>query len=143
MTDTMLDQRRSRRLDRTFREEELAGFRLSTQARLIALIVVEVWLQIWTEPPRTYWLEAILLLFALGGLAHFGLMRSSLYRIWQTYLFVGLDFLLLTLATIGLDLLTDGPWPAQMALRNGTVVYYLRAVVLRPHRMPGFWTKTL
>ncbi len=47
--------------------------------------MVGVWLKIWMEPPRTYWLEAILLLFALGGVVHFGVMRSGLYRIWQTY----------------------------------------------------------
>ena len=46
--------------------------------------MVGVWLKIWMEPPRTYWLEAILLLFVLGGLIHFGVMRSGLYRIWQT-----------------------------------------------------------
>jgi adenylate cyclase len=124
MTKESLNLRRSRRLEEAFRDEELAGFRLSIGARLVALVVIAVWLQVWTEPPRSYWLDGILVAFGLSGIGFYALLRSPRHRPWQTYFFVGLDFILLTFATIGLELVIDDSWPPQMILRNGTVVYF-------------------
>jgi adenylate cyclase len=124
MTEESLDLRRSRRLEEAFRDEELAGFKLSIGARSVALVVIAIWLQVWTEPPRTYWLDGILVVFGVSGIGFYALLRSSRHRPWQTYFFVGLDFFLLTFATIGLELVIDDSWPPQMILRNGTVVYF-------------------
>ena len=124
MNGRPLDQRRGKRLRNAFRQEVLAGFRLATQARIVALAVIAVCVQIWVEPPRSTVLEIILLVFVLIGVGHYLLARGRYFRSWQSYLFVALDFALLTLATIGLPFLVDSSWPPQMALRDGTIVYY-------------------
>ncbi|MDH3970104.1 MAG: hypothetical protein OEU56_24105, partial [Rhodospirillales bacterium] len=124
MTDTRLEARRGDRLLAAFRAEELAGLKLAAQARLVALVVVAVWLFVWTKPPRTEVLEVLLVVFALLGLAHYRLRRRRPDWPWLGYIFVVLDFGLLAFSTLGLETLLDEPWPPQMALRNGTVVYF-------------------
>ncbi len=124
MSETTLAERRARRLAMAFRLEELAGLRLAARARLAALVVVAVWLLFWTSPPETVYLEAILLVFAAIGIAHYRVRRGRWDRPWLSYLFVALDFALLAFATLGLALVLEGPQPPQMELRNGTVVYF-------------------
>ena len=124
MTDMMLDSRHSERLEQAFRAEELAGLRLAARARLMALVVVAVWLFVWTKPERTYILELLLVVFAAIGIAHYRLRRRYPDWSWLGYVFVALDFALLAFATLGLDLLIDTQWPPQMGLRNGTFVYF-------------------
>ncbi|MDH3910220.1 MAG: adenylate/guanylate cyclase domain-containing protein [Rhodospirillales bacterium] len=140
MTDTRLEARRGDRLLAAFRAEELAGLKLAAQARLVALVVVAVWLFVWTKPPRTEVLEVLLVVFALLGLAHYRLRRRRPDWPWLGYIFVVLDFGLLAFSTLGLETLLDEPWPPQMALRNGTVVYFfvfvgLMALSYRPRLM--------
>ena len=124
MTEETPVARRRQRLEAAFAEEELAGLRLIVRARLVALAVVAVWLFIWVQAPRVYYLEAILVLFAGLGVAYFYLRLARVFESWIDYLFVAADFALLAFATIGLDLILDDPWPPQMALRNGTIVYF-------------------
>lgn len=130
MTESTLELRRGERLRAAFRAEELAGLELAARARLIALVVIAVWLFVWTSPPRTFLLEAILLVFAVIGIAHFRLRRSRPDWPWLAYLFVALDFSLLTFATLGLDLVVPRGWPPQMSLRNGTFVYFFLILAL-------------
>ena len=124
MSETTLAERREKRLAAAFRLEELAGLRLAARARLVALVVVAVWLLFWTSPPETAYLEAILVVFAAIGIAHYRLRRGRWDRPWLGYLFVALDFALLGFATLGLALVLDSPQPPQMELRNGTFVYF-------------------
>jgi adenylate cyclase len=140
MTDTMLEARRGERLQGAFRAEELAGLRLATLARLAALVVVAVWLFIWTDPPWTTVLEPILAVFGLLGLAHYHLRRRRPDWPWLGYVFAVLDFGLLSFSTLGLGIVLEEHWPPQMALRNGTVVYFfvfvgLMALSYRPRLM--------
>lgn len=124
MSETTLAERRDTRLAEAFRLEELAGLRLAARARLVALVVVAVWLFFWTSPPETVYLEMILVVFALIGIAHYRVRRGRWDRPWLSYLFVALDFALLAFATLGLPLVLDSPQPPQMELRNGTIVYF-------------------
>jgi adenylate cyclase len=111
MSDTMLAARRGERLRAAFRAEELTGLRL-----------------------------AILATFGLLGLAHYHLRRGRPDRPWLGYVFVALDCGLLAFATLGLGAVLEGPWPPQMTLRNGTVVYFfvfvgLMSLSYRPYLM--------
>ncbi len=140
MTDILLDSRHGDRLEQAFRKEELAGLKLAARARLMALVVVAVWLFIWTDPQRTYILEILLVVFAVTGLAHYRLRRRYPSSPWLGYLFVGLDFALLAFSTVGLDLVIETRWPPQMGMRNGTFVYFfiflaLLALSHRPRLM--------
>ena len=76
MSETTLAERRDTRLAEAFRLEELAGLRLAARARLVALVVVAVWLFFWTSPPETVYLEMILVVFALIGIAHHRVRRG-------------------------------------------------------------------
>ncbi len=140
MNEKILDSRHGHRLELAFREEELAGLKLAARARLVALVVVAVWLFVWTPPGRAYILESLLVVFAVIGIAHYRFRRRYPDWPWLGYVFVALDFALLAFATIGLDLVIESPWPPQMGLRNGTFVYFfiflaLLALSHRPRLM--------
>ena len=124
MSETTLAERRETRLAEAFRLEELAGLKLAARARLVALVVVAVWLFFWTSPPETAYLEVILVVFAAIGIAHYRVRRARWDRPWFSYLFVALDFALLAFATLGLSLVLEGLPPPQMELRKGTIVYF-------------------
>jgi adenylate cyclase len=120
----------SERLAEAFRAEELAGLRLATRAQLIALAVIALWLFVWVAPPRVFFLETMLALFALCGLLHYRLMARSGRTSLAAYVFVAIYMALLTFTMVGYDLLIGDPWPAQMMLRNGTFVYFFLFMAL-------------
>jgi adenylate cyclase len=120
----------SERLAEAFRAEELAGLKLATRAKLIALAVIAFWLFVWVAPPRVFFLETILALFALCALLHYRLAARAGHASPTAYVFGALDMALLTFSMVGYDLLIGDPWPAQMMLRNGTFVYSLLFLAL-------------
>jgi adenylate cyclase len=121
----------SERLADAFRAEELAGLKLATRAKLIALVVIAFWLFVWVPPPRVFFLETILALFALCALLHYRLTSRAGHAAPTAYVFGAIDMALLTFSMVGYDLLIgDDPWPAQMMLRNGTFVYFLLFLAL-------------
>jgi adenylate cyclase len=114
----------STHLDRAFHDEELAGLRLATRALLIALVVIAGWLFVWVSPPRLYFLEAILALFALCALVDRRVRSLEPPPVWWPYAVIAVNFALLTFSMVGYDLLFSDISPPQMMLRNGTVVYF-------------------
>ena len=52
-----------------FRMEKQAGLKLATQARLVALAVIAVWLLVQIGVPTVYYFETIVALFAVKGIA--------------------------------------------------------------------------
>lgn len=114
----------SNRLDAAFQAEELAGLKVATRALLIALAIIAVWLFVWVSPPRVYFLETILALFALSAVFNYRIHRNDRAPAWWRYVVVGAYFALLTFSMVGYDLLFDDVWPPQMMLRSGTIVYF-------------------
>ncbi len=125
-----VEQLVSERLAEAFRAEELAGLKLATRAQLIALAVIALWLFVWVPPPRVFFLETILALFALCALLHYRLTARVGRTSLTSYLFVAVYMALLTFSMVGYDLLIGDPWPAQMMLRNGTFVYFFLFLTL-------------
>ena len=104
----------SPRLAAVFRAEELAGLKLATQARIVALSVIAVWIFI-SNPvsPVLYYFEASLALFILSGLAHY-LSSQRLDWPWLSPLFILFDFALLTTTLfkkIAYRVRKGRPWP--------------------------------
>ncbi len=118
----------SKRVEDAFRTEQLAGLRLATRAQLIALAVIATWLYVWVSPPRIYFLETLLALFAGCALAQYRL--GTIDRPWLHYAMVALYMALLSFSMVGYDLLFGDVWPPQMMLRNGTFVYFFMFVAV-------------
>ena len=120
----------SDRVEQAFRAEELAGLRLATYALLIALALIALWLFVWVTPPRLYFLELILALFALIALLSYRVARGERSPVWWRYAVVAANFALLTFSMVGYDLIFGDVMPPQMMLRNGTFVYFFIFVAI-------------
>ena len=108
----------------TFRAEELEGLRLSTRGRLVSLSVVAVLLLFVAPLPEVLFYHGTLFLFALIGLADFAVARSRFGRPAFRYLFIALDFVLMTYIFVVPNPLESLPAPPQMQLRTGNAVYF-------------------
>ncbi len=120
----------SGRLEAAFRIERLAALRLATRARLGALVVIALWLFVWVSPPRIYFLESLMALFAIFALIHYRLATGHPDWPWLNYAMVAGDMALLSFTMVGYDLIFGGAWPPQMMLRNGTFVYFFVFVAI-------------
>lgn len=126
-----LDMQRSDWLAQAFRTEALSGLKLATQGRLVSLAVIAV-LLVWLVPtPGLYYFEALLLIFVGLGIIHYWFSRSHLGQSWQDYVFVVLDFALLTFAVFVPNPLALVSQPPQMALRTDPIVYYFLLIAAR------------
>lgn len=114
----------SDRFAHAFRTETLDGLRLSTQGRLVSLAVIAMILVYLIPTSRAYYYEALLALFAILGVVHYRLRRARFSWTWLSYVFIALDFALLTFTLFGPNPLAVDPEPPQMAFRNNPIVYY-------------------
>ncbi len=111
-------------LDTTFRDEELEGLRLATRGRVISLSVVAVLLFLLAPPPEVFYYHGALVLFVAIGLADYRVARTSWGRPWHRFVFIALDFALMTFIFVvpnPLDVLPSAP---QMQLRPGNSIYF-------------------
>ena len=108
----------------TFRAEELDGLRLATRGRIISLSVVAVLLFFLAPPPEVFYYHGSLILFVLIGLADYAVARASFGRPWHRFVFITLDFALMTYIFVAPNPLEVLQAPAQMQLRNGTFIYF-------------------
>ena len=88
MTDQAIDQGlaypvdqagetvQSDRLERAFRAEGLAGLKLATMVRMVALATVAVMLFYIVPVPMVFYYEALLAVFIVIGFMHYWLSRS-------------------------------------------------------------------
>ena len=114
----------SETLRETFREEELDGLRLATRGRIVSLSIVAVLLFFLAPPPEVFYYHGSLVLFALIGLADYAVARQPFGRPWHRYVFIALDFALMTYIFVAPNPLEVLQAPVQMQLRNGTVIYF-------------------
>jgi len=132
------DPLHSERLQRAFRDEERAAVALATRAQIVTLVVIAVWLFVWVPPPRVYFLEMMLGLFALTAGIQYRLRRPERGGRLRSDVFVAIYMGLLTFSMVGYDLLIGDRLPPQVMLRNGTFVYFflfvaLAALTYSPH----------
>jgi len=113
-----------------FRVEEIAGLKLATQARLVAVAIIAIWLLVDTPTPALYYFEAVGALAALSGLAHYQLVARGVGGRWISYAFVTFDMVLIAYALTALPAALIGTWPPQMMLRDSNTEYFLIMLAL-------------
>ena len=118
------------RLQSAFRAEEVAGLRLATNARLVAVAIIAVWLLIDAPAPALYYFEAVGALAALSGLAHYRLVALGIGGRWISYAFVAFDMALVAYALTVLPASLIGTWPPQMMLRESNTEYFVILLAL-------------
>ncbi len=111
------------RLADAFRREELAGLRLATIGRAISISAIALLLVFLVPPPGIYFIAVMLAVFVGLGFAHY-LVSLRIDNPVVGYVFITLDMTLMTFATLAVFPLFEPDWPAQMALRNGGIVYF-------------------
>ncbi len=117
-------KRPSESLDETFRAEELDGLRLATRGRIFSLTAVAVLLFFIAPPPETFYYHGALVLFVLIGLADYAVARQPFGRPWHRYVFIALDFALMTYIFVTPNPLEVLHTPVQMQLRSGSFIYF-------------------
>ncbi len=121
MEDT---SRHRTRVEEAFHKEEGAALKVSVYGRCMVLALIVPWL--WYvgafkgDPNLPY----ILLAFALSGAAQLWLFRSNVGQPWAKFVFVFLDFALLTVAILGTTPDAYAPWPHQMSYRLDNFSYF-------------------
>ena len=121
----------------TIRKGELAGHKLAVQARVVALVIIAGVL-FYVVPagdpehfmPRLIFYESCLALLAGLAIVSYAINRSRFNRPWRSYLFIGLDFIIITIGILGPAVLFDNPFPPQMLLRFGSFIYFFLFVAL-------------
>lgn len=108
----------------SFQSEMLTGLKLSTLGRFVSLAVIAVLLSYLVPAPALYYFEALLSLAVLTGVVHYLLIRSGVGRSWLSYIFILLDFALLTFTLLVPNPFDPEKWPPQMLLRNDPIIFY-------------------
>lgn len=117
-------------LQSVYRAEEISGLRLATNARLLAVAIIAVWLVIDTPAPALYYFESVGILIALTGFTHYKLVQRGLGGRWISYVFVTLDMAILAYALSALPVGLIGSWPPHMMLRESNTEYFLVMMAL-------------
>ena len=111
------------RVKAAFDEAEYRGLTTALWARLITLLIVQIWLIL--SVPKFYTLFYhfwIVIFLALGGTQLF-LMRHRSNARWQAYLFAVLDGVLLGAILLLPNPLWGEAWPAPMLLRYANIIF--------------------
>lgn len=124
----MTDRGATPRLAAVFEAEELAGLRLATRGRVISLAVIAALLVVLAGWPEVLYYWALLVVFALTSVVDYALSRRGLAQPWARYVFVAVDFALLTVTVLAPNPLSEQLWPQQMAFRNGNIIYFFLLV---------------
>jgi len=118
------EERVREQYDRALQAEEAAGRRMSTGALLAGLLIIAVWLFVQVGPPRVWYYQVILGLFALLTVGNYTLAESRYDLPWRPYVYVALGLGLLVYTIVVPNPFVES-WPTQTRLRFGNFVYVL------------------
>ena len=130
MADSRTHVDPARRLLQAFRAEEIAGLRLTTQARLIGLGVIIGWNVIAVPAPFLYYYSSVLFVFMLNSGVHYVLRKKWPERTGLSFLFASIDVILLILTFVFLNGHLVPDWPLPMLLRTSRFVYFFLIVIV-------------
>ena len=112
------------RVEETFHKEEGAALKVSVYGRCMVLALIAPWLWYVNAYEGDPNLPYILIAFATSGIAQLWLFRGDIAQPWAKFVFVFLDFALLTVAILGTTPEAYAPWPPQMAYRLDNFSYF-------------------
>ena len=114
---------RDARIQAAFAHEQYDGLVLAARVRLIALVVIGIWISIENDYPRLIPYELVLIAFAIFGIAPLVLRRAGVIATWPLYLFSTLDILLLTAIVLVPNPFDQYRYPLGLQLRFGNEAY--------------------
>lgn len=107
-----------------FRVEELAAQRTAAIGRTVAMAAIAVMLTVLTPWPAPVYYYFTLSTFVAFGWVAYGTARSSWGRPWHQYIFVVVDFTLLTFVICYPNPLSPDDIPPQLALHGDSFKYF-------------------
>ena len=119
-----LKSRQEARIAESLAAEEAAGRLLALRGRTVALIVIGVFLLLLAPFPEVLFYELMLALFIVAGYGRHAVESLGLFRWWQPYAQIALDFVLLAITLTVPNPLAAVQLPVQMSLRFGNFVYF-------------------
>ncbi|QDZ02091.1 adenylate/guanylate cyclase domain-containing protein [Nitratireductor mangrovi] len=111
-------------LNETFDNHEREGRRLQMQGRVAALTVIFFLVAIVAPYPDFLYYQALVVFFILTGFVPVLMDRIGRLKSWHMYVFVTLDFALMTFMLIHPNPLSPVEYPPQFALRFQTSIYF-------------------
>jgi adenylate cyclase len=111
-------------IDQTFQVAEQNGLKLAIKGRVVALLLVGLWLIPTRGAERALDIAFALLVLGALGICHYLLIGSAWDRKWVKYLFVSLDLLLLSVAVAVLPPEPAVPVPQVLMFRFDVFHYY-------------------
>lgn len=122
--DWLDDEPTSTRVAAALRQEEMRGLRLATWGRVISLAAIAVLIYGLVPPHSRLYYEFLLAIFVAIGFAHYRLSIRPGASWWLAYLFVALDFALLSYTLFAPIPFAPEQLPPQITLRFRQEVYY-------------------
>ena len=111
-------------LDETFDRHEREGRRLQLRGRVAALVAIYVLVAAIAPYPETFYYQFLVIVFLLTGFIPAVIDRLGWLRNWHLYLFVTLDFALMTVMMLYPNPFSPTDYPPQLALRFEAFGYF-------------------
>ncbi len=113
-----------RRLTKAFEAEEREGEVLAIRGRTYSLLSIAALLAFVVPFPEVLFYHGLLAVFVLFGLINYWLTKRGLMRRWLEYLFVAVDFALLSVTLLLPNPFAEVITVPQMQLRTGNFIYF-------------------
>lgn len=104
--------------------EEAAGRLLALKGRTVSLLAVAILLLFLIPFPDVLFYEALIAVFVIAGFGRHLVEALGLYRWWQPYVQIAVDFALLAFILAAPNPFGEYHLPEQMSLRFGTFAYF-------------------
>jgi adenylate cyclase len=96
----MANQTMQADIDSTFYAAEQAGLKLAIKGRLVALLLIGLWMATTRGPERAIDFIIAIAVFGALGVLHYRLIGTKLDRRWLKYAFLFVDILLISIALV-------------------------------------------
>lgn len=121
-TKVSANDQTTERISAAFADAERQGLTTALWARLVTLVIVQVWLILAIPQSWALFYHFWLLVFLVLGGTQLFLMRRRADARWHVYIFALLDGVLLGVVLLMPNPLTE-PWPPAMVLRYANIIF--------------------
>ena len=108
----------------TFAQVEQTGMKLAIKGRIVAIVLMGIWLIASRPADRAGEFITVLSVLALIGLLHYAVIGSGVDRPWVKYVFITIDIAVFCLAVILSDAFPSADLPQVMIFRFDVFQYY-------------------
>ncbi len=108
----------------TFQEVERTGMKLAIKGRIVAIVLMGIWLVASRPADRALEFVAVLTVLALIGLLHFAVIGSGADRPWVKYAFITFDVGVMSLAVVFSEAFPTAELPQIIIYRFDVFQYY-------------------